>query len=101
MEEGINNEIELKQLENFLGEELGLQVGPRFDRPLIGTNYKVDCSLVIKMGKFEIPFFVIVQGEVNSLKQIQKFEELVKPLYGIGLLVADSIEISCLFPISI
>lgn len=91
MEEQINNEIELKQLETFLSEELGLRVGPRFDRPLIGTNYKVDCSIIIKMGKFEIPFFVIVQGEVNSLKQIQKFEELVKPLYGIGLLVADSI----------
>lgn len=92
MSELIKNETELKQLETFLSEELGLRVGPRFDRPLISTNYKVDCSLIIQMGKFEIPIFVEVKGDVSSLRQIQKFEELVKPLYGIGLLVADSID---------
>jgi hypothetical protein len=92
MEEQINKKIELKQLETFLTEELGLQVGPRFDQPLIGTNYKVDCSLIVQMGKYEIPFFVEVKGDVKSLKQIQKFEEQLKPLYGIGLLVADSID---------
>lgn len=92
MSEQIKNEIELKQLETFLSEELGLRVGPRFNQPLIATNYKVDCSLILQMGKFEIPVFVEVKGDVSSLKQIQKFEELIKPLYGIGLLVADSID---------
>jgi hypothetical protein len=83
----------LKQLETFITEELGLLMLARHDKPLIGTNYKVDCTLILQMGKYEIPVFVEVKGEVTSLKQIQKFVELVKPLYGIGLLVADSIDL--------
>lgn len=86
------SETSLKQLETFLIEELGLLVGPKFEKPLIGTNYKVDCALTIQLGKYEFPLFVEVKGEVTSLKQIQKFEEFVKPLHGIGVLVADSID---------
>lgn len=87
-----DNETSLKKLETFLIEELGLLLGPKVIRPPIGTNYKIDCTLTIQLGKYEFPLFIEVKGEVTSLKQIQKFTDFIKPLHGIGILVADSID---------
>jgi hypothetical protein len=86
------NDISIKQFESFLSEELGLMIGPKFEKPLIGTNYKIDCSIILQLGKSEVPMFIEVKGQISTLKQIEKFEALVKPLNGIGIIIADLIE---------
>jgi hypothetical protein len=93
MEEQVLNENLMERLESFIRNELGIKIIQGFQRFQSGSNSKADYLMKMKLGQYEIRVLTEVKGHVSNLQQVKKFVGLATEFQGMGILVAEFIDV--------